>query len=82
MKSKDIALIIIVAGFAAIFAFIVSRLFFVKPDNLTTQVEVVESMDPTFTIPDNRYFNGESINPTRTIQISENQNSNPFSASQ
>ena len=77
MKSKDIAVIVAIAGFAAIFAFIISNMFLAAPENLKSTVEVVEPIS-TFTIPDDNYFGSDSVNPTQLIRISENQNQNPF----
>lgn len=78
MKSKDVALIIAIAGFAGVFALIISNIFLASPKNLVTTVEVVEPISTEFKIPDQKYFNNNSVNPTRLIQIRENQNPNPF----
>lgn len=78
MKSKDIAVIVGIAGFAAIFAFILSNMFLTAPENLKSKIEIVEPISTTFTIPGENYFNSSSVNPTQLIRISENQNQNPF----
>jgi hypothetical protein len=78
MKSKDIAIIVGIAGFAAILAFIISNMFLAAPENLKSKIEVVEPISTTFDIPGETYFNSNSVNPTQLIRIGENQNQNPF----
>ncbi len=78
MKSKDVAIIIVVAFFSAIFAFIISNMLLASPNNLQTEVEVVEPISAEFRKADDRYFNEAAINPTQQIRIKENQNQDPF----
>jgi hypothetical protein len=78
MKSKDIGLVVVVGIFASVFAAIVSTQFLAAPSNLQHEVEVAQPISTEFTLPDERYFNKDSINPTRLIQIGENENQNPF----
>lgn len=79
MKQKDIALIIVIVAVSGIFSFIVGRMLFSSPKDRQEKVEVVEAITTTFPSPDSKYFNANSINPTRIIQISENSNDTPFS---
>jgi hypothetical protein len=78
MKQKDIGLIVAVSVFTAIFAWVISSQVLAAPDNIQTSVEVVPVINSEFSIPDKKYFNGESVNPTQLIRISENDNNNPF----
>lgn len=78
MKQKDLAMIILIAGVSAILAFFVSKMFIASDQKLQSEVEVVEPITAEFATPSNKYFNDQSLNPTRLIQIEENQNQNPF----
>ena len=51
MKQKDITLIVVIAFISAIIAFFVSNKIFVTPANRQQDVEVVDSIDPTFQLP-------------------------------
>jgi hypothetical protein len=78
MKQKDITLIVVIAFISAIIAFFVSNKIFVTPTNRQQDVEVVDSIDPTFQLPSTKYFNSNSIDPTQISQIGVNNNQNPF----
>lgn len=78
MKQKDIALIIAVAFFAGIFSLIVSKFFFTSGENRNLKAEVVQPISAEFNPPDKRVFNDKAINPTKLIQIGENNNKQPF----
>jgi hypothetical protein len=56
---------------------VVSGRIFVTPANRAQQVEVVDKISPSFQLPDGKYFNGSSIDPTQNSQIGGN-NQNPF----
>lgn len=78
MKQKDIALIIVVAVVAGIVSLVVARFVFATPKDRQQQVEVVEVISTEFPLPDRKYFNERSINPTQLIRIAENSNQQPF----
>lgn len=78
MKQKDIVLIIVVVFIAGVFSFFVSNAIFSSSEKRKTEVEVVGAISPEFTKPDQRYFNGDSINPTKLIQIGDQANQQPF----
>jgi len=78
MKQKDFALIIVIAFVSAVISFFLSGKLFVTPSNRQQKVEVVDVISPTFNQPDSKYFNTNSIDPTPTIQVGENNNQNPF----
>ncbi|HUB94064.1 MAG TPA: hypothetical protein VMB52_06190 [Verrucomicrobiae bacterium] len=80
MKQKDIALIIVIAFVSAVVSYVVSGKLFVTPANRQQQVQVVDTISPTFQTPDTKYFNSNSIDPTQNSQIGGN-NQNPFSGS-
>lgn len=80
MKQKDIVLIIAVVVISGTFSFILSKYLFAIPKDRETKVEVVQAISPEFPQPDPRYFNANSIDPTKNITIGDNQNSQPFSS--
>jgi len=81
MKQKDIAVIVVVAFLSAILSFFLSNQIFVTPENRQQPVEVVDSISTDFHLPDSRYFNSNSINPTVTPQLGSDTNQNPFNGS-
>lgn len=81
MKQKDILLIVVVAIVAGAASFFLSNLLFKVPSAQETEVEVVQPITADFPQPDTRYFNATSIDPTKNIQIGDNQNPTPFNNS-
>lgn len=77
MKQKDIALIIIVVFISGMASFFISKFVF-KVDNLKENVETVEAISSEFPVPDDKFFNSNSINPTQTIKIDGSGNPNLF----
>lgn len=77
MKQKDIAVIIIVAVFAGIISFFVANKLFVTPKTREQTAPVVDVITSTMASPDKRFFNSDSINPTRTSGASGT-NQTPF----
>lgn len=82
MKNKDITLIAVIGVATAIIALLVSNFLLTAPKDLKADVEVVQEITAEFPLPDGKYFNSESENPTRLIQIRENQTANPFTNQQ
>lgn len=79
MKQGDIALIVVVAFIAGIMSFIITGMIFGRPNDLKTEVEVVDPISAELTPVDTRYFNKDSINPTQIIRIGGGQdNGQPF----
>jgi ABC-type maltose transport system permease subunit len=81
MKQKDIPLIIIVVIISAVFSFILSNALISSPKNRATKVEIVSPISGDFKQPDQKYFNAQSIDPTKLIQIGDNNNQQPFNGS-
>lgn len=81
MKQKDLALIVVIAFVSAVISLFVSKAIFVSPKARQQQVEVVQPITADFPQPDTRYFNSNSIDPTQTITIGQNNNTNPFNGS-
>lgn len=78
MKQKDIALIAIIVFVSAVLSFVISRILFAPPQNRQAKVEVVQPITADFPQPDSRYFNKNSIDPTKLITIGDNPNPSPF----
>ncbi len=80
MKQKDVVLIIVIGFVSAVLSLVASNVLFGSPQKRQQKVEVVDAITATFSTPDTKYFNRDSIDPTRLIQIGQNNNQNPFNA--
>jgi hypothetical protein len=78
MKQKDIAIIIIVVTISALASYFLSNALFAAPDDRRMKVEVVERIDTSFERPDAKYFNSQSLNPSKQIRIGDSPNNTPF----
>jgi hypothetical protein len=78
MKQKDLAIIIAACVFAGVLSVLLARVVFATPKSRQQKVEVVEAISTDFTLPDAKYFNINSINPTQLIRIADNSNAAPF----
>lgn len=78
MKRKDVTLIIVVMAISAVISLVLSNVLFTSPKNRQEQVPVVEPITADFKLPDRKYFNDKSIDPTKIIKIGENNNEQPF----
>jgi len=81
MKQKDLTLVIVVIFISAVFSLIISNFLISPPKNRKTQVEVVQKITSDFPEPDKKYFNSQSVDLTKLIQIGDNQNTQPFNGS-
>jgi hypothetical protein len=77
MKQKDIALILVVIFFSAIFSLVISQMLF-KPPKQNMTIEKVETISSEFKAPDKSVFNERAINPTQLIQTGGSTGNNPF----
>lgn len=82
MKQKDMIVIIVTVFISALLAIMISKYFISTPKNRHEKVEVVTPIESDFPQPDKRYFNNDSIDPTRNISIGDSNNSKPFNSSQ
>ncbi|QQS68981.1 hypothetical protein IPP75_03605 [Candidatus Saccharibacteria bacterium] len=78
MKQKDIAVIIVVAIFSAVVSLLLSTKLLISPTNRQQKAEEVDKISTTFNLPDERFFNEASINPTQQGQLGDKTNPNPF----
>lgn len=79
MKQKDFALIAVIVFISAIVSLFASKALFNDNKASSKEAEKVTAITSDFPAPDNRYFNTDSIDPTKTITIQQNDNTNPFS---
>ncbi len=79
MKKKDILTIAVVVFVSAIASFFITGKVIVASSGRQT-APVVDIINATFTQPDTKYFNKNSIDPTQLIHIGNSTNPNPFSA--
>lgn len=77
MKQQDIAALIAIVAFAAVFSFIVSSKF-ITPSDQKIEAEIVAPITAEFPLPSSDVFNTEAINPTVRIEIAPNSNNQPF----
>lgn len=78
MKQKDITLIVVVAFISSIVSITVSKYFIAPPKNRQQKVEIVEAISSEFPELDPTYFNKDSVDPTKLINIGDNSNPQPF----
>ena len=62
-----------------VLSILLSNQFLSTPEDRQQSVEVVEPISADFQRPPEEYFNGEALNPTKTIQIKPDPDSQPFS---
>lgn len=78
MKRKDFLLIGMVIVISIVFALVLSSLLIGSPQSHQQEAEVVQAITDTFPPPDKKYFNDQSVNPTKVITIGDNANPAPF----
>ena len=78
MKQKDILTIAALVLVSAFVSVVLSKVFITSPKNRSQQVEVVDKITSNFPAPSNKYFNDNSVDPTKLIQIGDSPNPQPF----
>jgi len=78
MKQKDVALIIVIAAISAGLSFAVSQFVFSSAQPGQQKAAVVDTITTDFAAPDPKFFNAQSINPAKQIEVSPSNNPNPF----
>lgn len=81
MKQKDIALIIFIAAISGAVSFAVSQFLFANAKAQQQTAAVVQNITTQFTTPDSKFFNSQSIDPAKLIEVGNSNNSNPFNGS-
>lgn len=77
MKQKDIAIILVIVFIAGFASFFLSGFLF-GGESKQQEVEKVDSIATDFPLPEKKYYNDQAVNPTQDIQVTDNQNDNPF----
>lgn len=80
MKQKDIAVIIAVVATSAVLSLVIANTLFAGPQKHQLKSQVVEKINTDFDRPDAKYFNNQSLNPTKQIKIGEDPNTKPFNS--
>ncbi|HET8991437.1 MAG TPA: hypothetical protein VFN31_00170 [Candidatus Saccharimonadales bacterium] len=80
MKQKDIALIAVIVIISAVISLFVSKAIFGTSTTNAQQVENVSPISSNFPTSQNSVFFNGGFDPTQLIQISPNNNTNPFNA--
>lgn len=78
MKQQDVAMIIVVVALAAVISFFASSTLFASGKKKEQVIVKIDKITPALTPVSSKYFNPQSINPTRLIQIGDTTNENPF----
>lgn len=81
MKQQDIAAVIGIVFFAGVISFVITNKF-IAPSSEKLQAQVVKPITTEFSVPDNKVFNDQAINPTKLIEIAPNSNNAPFTDGQ
>ncbi len=79
MKRKDLGLIAVVAIISAVISIVASNIFLSSASQRSQKVEKVGRLNSEFIKPSDKYFNSNSVNPTKLIEIGQDKDSNPFS---
>lgn len=72
MKQNDIAYILIIVFISGVLSIFLSGIIVGSPSREKQSVEVVEPITADFIQPSSDYFNDQSINPTKIIEIEDN----------
>lgn len=78
MKLKDWSVIGVVIFISGMLSFVIANLLLGGKNSPRLKVEVVESISADFPLPNTKYFNENSLNPTQEIKIGEDNNESPF----
>ncbi len=78
MKKNDIALIVLIVSISLVVTYFIAKAVLGDPKGQEVSAEVVEPITPDLTMPSNKIFNRDAINPTVVIQIGNPSNQQPF----
>ena len=78
MKQKDIVLIMVMVFIGAVVALVISKFVFSSPKNKQQTAEIVDVITADFPSTPDKYYNINSVNPTKQIEIGAGTNPNPF----
>ena len=80
MKKNDLTVIITVAFFSVLVSLLISNKVFVTDKLRKQEVGKPDVITADFPLPDSRFFNKDSLNPTTNSGL-ENTNQTPFNGS-
>jgi hypothetical protein len=75
MKQKDLTLLIASIFIGIVLSIVFAKLFFSSSKNLQQQVPLITT---SFELPNTKYFNSKSIDPTQIINIAPSNNQTLF----
>ncbi|HOR23547.1 hypothetical protein KBB76_01220 [Candidatus Saccharibacteria bacterium] len=78
MKQRDIVIIVAVAIVSGIFSFAIAKFMFGGEKIYKLTAPTVEPISSEFKLPNEQYFNKQSLNPTKNITIGDSSNTAPF----
>lgn len=78
MKQNDIAALVLIVAIAGVITYFVAGALIGSPENDPVQVEKVTPISSSFSEPDDRIFNEQSIDATVEIQGSGESTDNVF----
>lgn len=78
MKTKDWITIAVIVVFSTVLSFVICNALIGGKKIGHQKVEVVSPITDEFNLPDQKYFNKDSVNPTQLIQIGNDTNQTPF----
>jgi len=78
MKQKDLPIIIAIVVISALVSYFLSNKLIVNPTSEVYTIPTVGQLNSSFTPPSDKYFNGQSVDPTQLIHIGNNSNTTPF----
>jgi hypothetical protein len=80
MKNKDIAVIISVVIVSSVLSYIIASKVITTPANRQQQVPETAQIVDQISQPSPTYFNAQSVDPTKLIQIGNSSNPTPFNS--
>jgi hypothetical protein len=78
MKKKDLFILGGISILSLILGIVISGKLINSSKETKQEVEVVKSISSDFNRPPEAYYNQDSINPTKLIQIGQGPNDKPF----
>ncbi len=79
MKRQDFTLIVVVVVFSTVISVLLASVLIPSSSKKPQKVELVDPISADFKLPDSKYFNDKSVNPTKVIKIGDTPNQKPFS---
>lgn len=81
MRKDDILIIFVVAIVAGIFSYIIAGFVFGGEQKYDLQSPEVQPISSEFKQPNEKYFNSDSLDITKDITVTNNDNTDPFKSS-